>query len=129
MRSPVAVITLETLLWPDEVRTPDFAFLDEEVEVRSQELKLAASLIDMMTEDFDPGQQQQLSPPTFPDAQAAAAAGNGLSSARRVSRRAPATAYIIRICIGTPIVTITAGTGPPTGAGGRRWPRACACSA
>ena len=32
------VITLETLLWPDEVRKPDFAFLDEDIEVRSQEL-------------------------------------------------------------------------------------------
>ena len=56
MRSPVAVITLETLLWPDEVRKPDFAFLDEDIEVRSQELKMAASLIDTMTEDFDPDQ-------------------------------------------------------------------------
>ena len=50
------VITLETLLWPDEVRQPDFAFLDEDIEVRSQELKMAASLIDTMTEDFDPDQ-------------------------------------------------------------------------
>ena len=50
------VITLETLLWPDEVRTPEFSFLEEDVEVRSQELKMAASLIDTMTEDFDPGQ-------------------------------------------------------------------------
>jgi DNA end-binding protein Ku len=48
------VLVLETLLWPDEVRTPDFKFLDEDVEVRSQELKMAASLIDTMTEDFDP---------------------------------------------------------------------------
>jgi len=50
------VITLETLLWPDEVRKPDFAFLDEDIEVRSQELKMAASLIETMTEDFDPEQ-------------------------------------------------------------------------
>jgi DNA end-binding protein Ku len=48
------VLVLETLLWPDEVRAPDFKFLDEDVEVRSQELKMAASLIDTMTEDFDP---------------------------------------------------------------------------
>jgi DNA end-binding protein Ku len=48
------VLVLETLLWPDEVRTPDFAFLDENVDVRTQELKMAASLIDTMTEDFDP---------------------------------------------------------------------------
>ena len=48
------VLVLETLLWPDEIRTPDFKFLEENVDVRSQELKMAASLIDTMTEDFDP---------------------------------------------------------------------------
>src|ERR1700741_3234581 len=48
------VLVLETLLWPDEVRTADFKFLDEDVDVRTQELKMAASLIDTMTEDFDP---------------------------------------------------------------------------
>jgi len=48
------VLVMETLLWPDEVRAPDFKFLDEDVDVRSQELKMAASLIDTMTEDFDP---------------------------------------------------------------------------
>ena len=44
------------LLWPDEVRKPDFAFLDADIEVRSQELTMAASLIDTMTEDFEPDQ-------------------------------------------------------------------------
>lgn len=48
------VVVLETLLWPDEVRTPDFKFLDEETDVRPQELKMADSLIETMTEDFDP---------------------------------------------------------------------------
>jgi DNA end-binding protein Ku len=48
------VIVLETLLWPDEVRTPDFGFLDEDIEVRPQELRMASSLIDSMTVDFDP---------------------------------------------------------------------------
>jgi DNA end-binding protein Ku len=48
------VLVLETLLWPDEVRSPDFKFLDEDIDIRSQELKMAASLIDTMTEDFDP---------------------------------------------------------------------------
>src|SRR6201987_6110247 len=56
LRVREGVITMETLLWPDEVRKPDFAFLDEDLEVRSQELKMAASLIDTMTEDFDPDQ-------------------------------------------------------------------------
>src|ERR1035438_7960300 len=56
LRVREGVITLETLLWPDEVRKPDFAFLDEDIEVRSQELKMAASLIETMTEDFEPDQ-------------------------------------------------------------------------
>jgi DNA end-binding protein Ku len=50
------VLVLETLLWPDEVRAPDFKFLEEDVDIRTQELKMAASLIDTMTEDFDPSQ-------------------------------------------------------------------------
>lgn len=48
------VLVLETLLWPDEVRETDFAFLDDDVEVRPQELRMASSLIDSMTVDFDP---------------------------------------------------------------------------
>lgn len=54
LRSRDGVLVLETLLWPDEVRAPAFGFLDEDIEVRSQELKMAASLIDSMTVDFDP---------------------------------------------------------------------------
>jgi DNA end-binding protein Ku len=53
LRVRSGVLVLETLLWPDEVRSPDFAFLEEDVDVHSQELKMAASLIDTMTEDFD----------------------------------------------------------------------------
>jgi DNA end-binding protein Ku len=56
LRVREGVITLETLLWPDEIRKPDFAFLDEDIEVRSQELKMASSLIETMTEDFEPDQ-------------------------------------------------------------------------
>jgi DNA end-binding protein Ku len=48
------VLVLETLLWPDEVRTPDFGFLDDDIDVRPQELRMASSLIDSMTVDFDP---------------------------------------------------------------------------
>lgn len=50
------VMTLQTLLWPDEVRTPDFAFLDQDVEIRPQELDMASSLIETMATDFDPTQ-------------------------------------------------------------------------
>ncbi|WP_261564822.1 Ku protein [Frankia gtarii] len=49
------VFVLETMIWPDEVREPDFPFLDEHVEVRPQELAMAASLIDTLAADFDPG--------------------------------------------------------------------------
>lgn len=48
------VLVLETLLWPDEVRVPAFPFLDDDIEVRSQELRMASSLIESMTVDFDP---------------------------------------------------------------------------
>jgi DNA end-binding protein Ku len=50
------VFVLETMLWPDEVREPEFGFLDEDHEVRSQELAMAASLIETLTADFDPSQ-------------------------------------------------------------------------
>jgi DNA end-binding protein Ku len=54
LRSRDGVLVLETLLWPDEVRVPAFGFLDDDIEVRPQELRMAASLIDSMTVDFDP---------------------------------------------------------------------------
>jgi DNA end-binding protein Ku len=50
------VLVLETMLWPDEVRTPDFAFLGEDVTARPQELQMAESLISSMAGDFDPSQ-------------------------------------------------------------------------
>jgi DNA end-binding protein Ku len=49
-------ILLQTMLWPDEIRSPDFAILDEDVELRPQELKMAASLVESMAADFDPDQ-------------------------------------------------------------------------
>jgi DNA end-binding protein Ku len=56
LRVREGVVTLETMLWPDEIRTPDFGFLDEKVEVRPQELAMAHSLIESLTGDFDPSQ-------------------------------------------------------------------------
>ncbi|RSN58011.1 MULTISPECIES: non-homologous end joining protein Ku [Actinomadura] len=50
------VFVLETMLWPDEVRTPDFPFLEEDIEVRKQELSMATSLIESMEGDFDPSE-------------------------------------------------------------------------
>ena len=50
------VLVLETMVWPDEVREPDFGFLDEDISVRPQELAMAESLIESMSADFDPDQ-------------------------------------------------------------------------
>ncbi len=48
------VFVLEMMLWPDEIRTPAFPFLDESTEVRPQELQMATSLIDTLAADFEP---------------------------------------------------------------------------
>src|SRR5689334_15300682 len=48
------VLVLNTMLWPDEVRTPEFGFLDEDVEARPAELAMAGSLIDSMSGSFKP---------------------------------------------------------------------------
>jgi DNA end-binding protein Ku len=48
------VLVLNTMLWPDEVRTPNFDFLDDDISVRPQELAMAESLIDSMAGDFAP---------------------------------------------------------------------------
>jgi len=54
LRVREGVLTMDTLLWPDEIRAPDFPFLEDDIDVKTQELKMAASLIDAMTEDFEP---------------------------------------------------------------------------
>jgi DNA end-binding protein Ku len=50
------VLLLHTMRWPDEIRRPDFAFLDEDISVRPQELKMAEALIESMTGEFDAGE-------------------------------------------------------------------------
>jgi DNA end-binding protein Ku len=54
LRVREGVLTLETMLWPDEIRKPAFGFLDDDVEVRPQELAMAASLVESLSGDFDP---------------------------------------------------------------------------
>ncbi len=46
------VLVLQTMLWPDEVRTPDFA-TDAGSAVRPQELTMAESYIDALSGDLD----------------------------------------------------------------------------
>ncbi|MDT7543963.1 MAG: end-binding protein Ku [Actinomycetota bacterium] len=56
LRVREGVFVLETMLWPDEVRKPDFSFLDEDIDVRPQELAMAGSLIETLSGDFDPSE-------------------------------------------------------------------------
>jgi DNA end-binding protein Ku len=56
LRVKDGVFVLETMLWPDEIRTPDFGFLDDKVDVRPQEVHMAGALIDSLSADFDPSQ-------------------------------------------------------------------------
>ncbi|MBI1378380.1 MAG: Ku protein [Frankiales bacterium] len=50
------VLVMQTMLWPDEVRAADFGVLEGDVEIREQELAMAASLVDSLASDFDPAQ-------------------------------------------------------------------------
>jgi DNA end-binding protein Ku len=50
------VIVLETMIWPDEIRDAEFAFLDEDVKVRPAEAAMAKSLVASMAGDFDPSE-------------------------------------------------------------------------
>ncbi|MGQ0678372.1 MAG: non-homologous end joining protein Ku [Actinomycetota bacterium] len=50
------VFILETMHWPDEIRPPEFQELDKNVELRPQELAMAQSLIENLSDSFDPQQ-------------------------------------------------------------------------
>ncbi|GAA2537449.1 non-homologous end joining protein Ku [Mycolicibacterium diernhoferi] len=50
------VMVIHTLLWPDEIRDPDFPSLDKEVDIKAAELKMAGQVVESMTDDFKPDQ-------------------------------------------------------------------------
>jgi DNA end-binding protein Ku len=56
LRARDGVLILQTLLWPDEVRTPRLEFQDQDVTVRQQELAMAESYISALSGDFEPGE-------------------------------------------------------------------------
>jgi Ku protein len=56
MRVLDGVLVLHTMRWPDEIRRPDFGFLDEDITVRPQELQMAEALIGSMSGKFDPSE-------------------------------------------------------------------------
>ena len=48
------LLTLQTMLWPDEIRKPQFDVLDRAVSVSDMEQRLADTLIEAMAGDFQP---------------------------------------------------------------------------
>lgn len=50
------VMVIHTLLWPDEIRDPDFPVLDKDVDIKPAELKMAEQVVDSMADDFNPDQ-------------------------------------------------------------------------
>jgi DNA end-binding protein Ku len=50
------VMVIHTLLWPDEIRDPDFPSLDVKVDIKPAELKMAEQVVDSMAADFNPDQ-------------------------------------------------------------------------
>lgn len=53
LRVKDGVLVMETMFWPDEVRTPEFEELEGDVEVRSEEIEMAESLIANLTRPFE----------------------------------------------------------------------------
>ena len=48
------VFVLETMFWPDEIRETEFDILSKDVTIRPQEVEMARSLIDNLTQEFHP---------------------------------------------------------------------------
>lgn len=48
------VFVLETMHWPDEIRTPEFEELDKKIDVRDNEVKMARQLVQQLSSDFEP---------------------------------------------------------------------------
>jgi len=54
LRVREGVIVMQTMLWPDEIRKPDFAHLDDEGKATKQELAMADLLIEQLAGDYEP---------------------------------------------------------------------------
>ena len=49
------VIVMQTMLWPDEIRAPEFASLGDDVGARAAELSMAEMLVESLAGDYVPG--------------------------------------------------------------------------
>jgi DNA end-binding protein Ku len=54
LRTRDGIFILETMYWPDEIRAPAFEELETPAEVRPQELAMAETLIESLSDHFDP---------------------------------------------------------------------------
>lgn len=54
LRQKDGALVLQTMLWPDEVRSAEFAVPDGDVEVRAQERSMAESYISALETEFEP---------------------------------------------------------------------------
>ncbi len=50
------VIVMQTMMWPDEIRDPDFGGLDGADEAKPAERKMATMLVETLAGDFDPSE-------------------------------------------------------------------------
>jgi DNA end-binding protein Ku len=50
------VLVLQTLMWPDEIRKPDFGSLHDVEPAKPQELKMAQLLLETLAGDYDPSE-------------------------------------------------------------------------
>ncbi|ADU47170.1 Ku protein [Intrasporangium calvum] len=54
LRVREGVIVLQTLLWSDEIRRPEFDYLSEDTHATDKELAMASSLVDSLAGDYEP---------------------------------------------------------------------------
>ncbi|MFN2543658.1 MAG: Ku protein [Actinomycetota bacterium] len=58
LRFSEEVLVLETMFWPDEIRATDFPELEKDAKLRPQEVQMARTLIENLTDDWNPDQYQ-----------------------------------------------------------------------
>jgi DNA end-binding protein Ku len=75
IRAKDGVIIMETMFWPDELRSAEFEELESQVEIRSEEVDMAAMIIDNLTRPFDPEDYQDRTRQTVEDLAAKKVAG------------------------------------------------------
>ena len=56
LRAKDGIFVLETMFWPDEIRATEFDVLEKDVKIRPQEIEMATSLIENLSDEFHPEQ-------------------------------------------------------------------------